>query len=39
MKQAESFVEVVFSGNKSIANAVDGLQDIEFVENVWKKII
>ena len=39
MKQAESFVDVVLSGKKSIADAVDGLQDIEFVENVWKKII
>ena len=39
MKQAESFVEVVLSGDKSIASAEDGLQDIEFVENVWKKII
>ncbi len=39
MKQAKSFVEVVHSGNKSIANAFDGLQDIEFVESIWKKII
>ena len=39
MKQAESFVDVVRSGNKSIASAVDGLKDIEFVERVWKKII
>ena len=37
--QAESFVDVVLSGNKSIASAVDGLKDIEFVESVWKKII
>ncbi len=39
MKQAESFVEVVLSGEKSIASASDGLLDIEFVENVWKKIV
>ena len=39
MKQAESFVNIVRSGEKSIANAADGLQDIEFVENVWKKIV
>ena len=39
MRQAESFVDAVLSGNKSIADAVDGLEDIEFVENVWKKII
>jgi predicted dehydrogenase len=39
MKQAQSFVDIVLSGNKSIANAVDALQDIEFVESVWKKII
>jgi len=38
-KQAESFVDVVLSGNKSIANASDGLQDIEFVEKVWEKIV
>ena len=39
MKQAESFVETVRSGKKSIANAADGLQDIEFVESAWKMII
>ena len=39
MRQAESFVENVISGKKSIANASDALQDIEFVENVWKRII
>jgi len=39
MKQAESFVNVVLSGNKSIANASDGLQDIEFVEKVWEQIV
>ena len=39
MKQAESFVEVVLSGSKSIASADNGLLDIEFIENVWKKIV
>lgn len=39
MKQAESFVETVLFEKKSIANAIDGLKDIEFVENVWKQII
>ena len=39
MKQAESFVEVVLSGGKSISSADEALLDIEFVENVWKKII
>ncbi len=39
MKQAESFIEVVLSGDKSISSADDVLLDIEFVENVWKKII
>ena len=39
MKQAESFVEVILSGGKSIASAEDGLLDIEFMENVWKKIV
>jgi len=38
-RQAESFVDVILSGKKSITCAVDGLQDIEFVEKVWKKII
>ena len=35
MKQAESFVETVLSGKKSIANANDGLKDIEFIEEIW----
>ena len=39
MKQAESFVETVLSGKKSIANANDGLKDIEFIEKIWKRII
>ena len=39
MKQAESFVETVLSGKESIANANDGLKDIEFIEKIWKKII
>ena len=39
MKQAESFVKVVLSGEKSISSAVDGLMDIQFVEDVWKQII
>ena len=38
-KQAESFVDSVISGRKNIANAKDALQDINFIENIWEKII
>ena len=39
MKQAESFVNTVLTGGESIASGKDGLDDLCFIENVWKYIV
>ena len=38
-RQAESFVKSVLSGEESIASGSDGLEDLRFIEDVWRHIV
>ena len=37
--QAESFVDTVLSGFESIASGIDGLENLHFIENIWRHIV
>jgi predicted dehydrogenase len=38
-REAESFVKTVLTGAESIASGADGLEDLRFIEDIWRHIV
>ena len=38
-RQAESFVKSITSGSESISSGIDGIEDLRFIENIWRNIV
>ena len=38
-RQAESFIKTVLTANESIASGAGGLEDLRFIEDVWRHIV